>query len=147
MTWAVTKTANWLTLSAGSGSLGGGASTYVTLSVNANANSLAAGVYSDTVGFTNLANGLGNTTRSATLVVTVHPPILLTNPRVLSGGRIAMTLQGMTNRVYSIVASSNLLDRLTNWTEVLRLTNTAGQTAFTNQPPANSRRYYRAKEL
>ena len=63
------KTANWLTLSATSGSLGAGASTNVTVSINANANSLSAGAYSDTIGFTNTTNGAGNTTRAVSLNV------------------------------------------------------------------------------
>ena len=58
-----------------------------------------------------------------------------------------MTLQGVTNRVYSILTSTNFLAPLTNWTIVLtNLTNTAGQTTFTNQPASASQRYYRAKE-
>jgi hypothetical protein len=145
--WLVSKTAAWLALSPGSGTLAAGASANVTLSVNASANGLAAGTYGDTVSFANQANGLGNTNRSVTLAVAVHPPVRLANPQLLTNGSLVLTLQGVTNRVYSIIVSSNLLNRLTNWTEVLRLTNTVGQTVFTNPPPPSSPRYYRAKEL
>ena len=67
--WTANTTAAWLTLSATSGSLAPGAGASVTVSINANANSLAAGTYSDTIGFTNTTNGAGNTTRAVTLNV------------------------------------------------------------------------------
>ena len=145
--WSASKTADWLTLSPGGGTLAAGATANVTISMNTNANWLAAGVYSNTVSFANLANGLGNTTRLVTLAVAVHPPVQLANPQLLTNGSLVLTLQGATNRVYSIIVSSNLLNGLTNWTEVLRLTNTVGQTVFTNPPPPSSPQYYRAKEL
>jgi uncharacterized repeat protein (TIGR01451 family) len=69
MNWTVSNTATWLTLSATSGALAGGDSTNVTVSINANANGLAAGSYSDTVSFTNATNGAGNTTRAISLTV------------------------------------------------------------------------------
>jgi hypothetical protein len=67
MDWTVSNTANWLSLSATSGNLAGGDSTNIAVSLNANANGLAAGSYSDTVSFTNATNGAGNATRSVTL--------------------------------------------------------------------------------
>jgi hypothetical protein len=99
------------------------------------------------VSFTNRSTGRGSTNRLVSLSVAVHPPVQFTGVRLLTNSAIALTLQGVTGRVYSIVASTNLLKPLTNWAEVLRLTNTAGQTVFTNPPPASSPQYYRAKEL
>jgi hypothetical protein len=146
--WLASKTAAWLTLLPGSGTLAAGASANVTISVNANANGLAAEAYGDTVSFANQANGLGSTTRAVSLSVMGHPTVRLLDPRYLSGGRMAMTLEGITNAVYAIVSSSDLLAPMTNWTEILCLTNTAGRTRFTNQPPSSPQvRYYRAKEL
>jgi PKD repeat protein len=65
--WTATNSATWLTLSATSGILTAGASTNVTASINANANSLLAGSYADTIGFTNTESGAGNTTRAVNL--------------------------------------------------------------------------------
>ncbi|MCX6582621.1 MAG: Ig-like domain-containing protein [Candidatus Aminicenantes bacterium] len=67
--WTITKTSNWLTFSSASGTLAGGGSVVIAVTVNANANSLGAGTYNDTLTFTNTTNGLGNTTRSAALTI------------------------------------------------------------------------------
>jgi PKD repeat protein len=69
LNWTASTTPSWLSLSATSGALASGASVNVTASLNANANSLAVGSYSATIGFTNTTNGAGNTTRPVTLSV------------------------------------------------------------------------------
>jgi Viral BACON domain len=143
LVWSASKSASWLTLSPSNGVLVGGASTNVVVTINTQANSLAASNYTDTVSFSNTSTGLGNANRPVNLTVLVNPPALLANPEALTNGSLAMTLQGVTNRVYSILGSTNLLEPLTNWSEVLRLTNTGGQIILTNPPP----QYYRAKEL
>ena len=70
LAWTASNTANWLTLSAASGILAPNSSVAVTASINANANSLAAGAYANTISFTNSINGGGNTTRAVSLTVT-----------------------------------------------------------------------------
>jgi endonuclease/exonuclease/phosphatase family metal-dependent hydrolase len=75
LNWTASKTANWVTLSATSGTLSAGAGTNVTVSINAGANSLPAGTYSDTVSFTNTSNGTGNTMRAVSLIVTAPVPV------------------------------------------------------------------------
>ena len=70
--WTASKVQTWTTLSSTSGTLDPGASTTVTVSINSNANSLAAGSYSDTVSFTNTTDGKGTTARPVSL--TVIPP-------------------------------------------------------------------------
>ena len=72
ISYAISKSKNWLSLSGTGGSLTPGASNNVTVSINSNANSLSAGSYPDTVFFTNTTNGNGNTSRSVSL--TVNPP-------------------------------------------------------------------------
>ena len=72
--WAASNTANWLMVSASCGTLAAGASTNITVSINANASSLVSGSYSTTVSFTNASTGLGSTTRSVSLIVTNPTP-------------------------------------------------------------------------
>jgi hypothetical protein len=69
LSWTAGKTQNWVSLSASSGTLAAGASTTVTVSINANADGLTAGSYSDTVSFVNSTTGNGNTTRAVALTV------------------------------------------------------------------------------
>ena len=54
-------------LSATGGTLAPGATTNVTVSINADAQSLAVNTYSDTVSFTNASNGAGNATETVSL--------------------------------------------------------------------------------
>jgi len=150
LSWLATNSGNWLTLSAAKGVLAGGARTNITLSVNNNANGLGVGLYTNTLGFINQSNGLGNTTRTISLTVqTPAAAVMLYSPQVLTNGTFSMRLQGLTNRVYAILGTTNLLRPLTNWSEVLRLTNTAGQTVFTitNPAPVIAPHYYRAREM
>ena len=76
LSWSATNTQSWVSLSANAGTLAGGASATVTVSINANAIHLTPGGYSDTVTFANLSNGAGTTTRPVTLTVT--PPTMYT---------------------------------------------------------------------
>src|ERR1043166_8805295 len=84
LTWTASATAPWVTLSAASGTLAPASNTTVTVSVNVNANSLSVGSYSDTVVFTNTANGAGSTTRSVSLTVNSTFPVIVTNGYTVS---------------------------------------------------------------
>ena len=67
--YTVSRTQPWVSLSSTSGHLDGGASTTVTVSINENANTLANGLYSDTVSFVNTTDHDGDTTRGVNLQV------------------------------------------------------------------------------
>jgi hypothetical protein len=63
--------------------------------------------------------------------------------RLADNYHLAMTLQGIPNRIYSLQYGTNL----TNWSLLSYLTNTAGTLIFTNSMPAGlDRCFYRVKE-
>lgn len=111
--WTATKTRTWVTLSAASGTIAAGGSAVVTVSINAQANTLAAGSYSDTVTFTNTTNGAGNTTRAVSLTVNA-PAALSVSP---AGGLTSTGLVGgpfsPSSRVYTLTNSGGVS---MNWT-------------------------------
>ena len=88
LNWTASKSAAWVSLSGTSGSLAGGGSTTVTVSINTNANGLAGGNYSDTVSFSNTSNGNGNTTRPVALSVT---SVILNAPTSLVATQLTST--------------------------------------------------------
>jgi len=67
--YQVTKTASWLDLVNPTGSIPVGSTAQVTVAVNSLATVLGAGLYQDTVTFTNLTDHSGDTTRLARLTV------------------------------------------------------------------------------
>jgi lysyl endopeptidase len=67
----VTKSAAWVSLTNASGTLPGGGTTTVTVSINATANSLTTGSYSDTIEFINTTDHDGDTIRPVSLQVGV----------------------------------------------------------------------------
>ena len=82
LNWSATRTTNWLTLSIASGTLAPGANTAVTVVMNANAQSLVPGIFTDTVSFSNTTNGNGHPTRAVSVTVAGHvsslaPPLSL----------------------------------------------------------------------
>ena len=91
--FTVSKTQSWVTLSTGGGSISGGGSTTVTVSINSGANSLADGGYSDTVSFVNTTDHDGDTTRPVNLQVGVPGLIysydMSTNPGWTTAGQWA----------------------------------------------------------
>jgi endonuclease G len=78
LSWSAASSVAWLDLSAGSGTLGPGASTDITVSVNSAADALLGGVYGGSVTFSNSATGAW-IARGATLTV-LTPGILSVSP-------------------------------------------------------------------
>ena len=67
--FSVQESADWLSASPVSGTLAAGATATVTISIDGNAPSLDVGNYSESVGFINTTDGLGDTSRSISLSV------------------------------------------------------------------------------
>jgi DNA/RNA endonuclease G (NUC1)/PKD repeat protein len=100
LNWGASKNASWLDLSATSGTLLAGASTDITVSVNGAANSLAGGIYSDTVTFSNSTTG-GWVPRSVSLTVLTLgqlsvSPVITFNATTQVGGPFSPSSQGYT---------------------------------------------------
>jgi hypothetical protein len=76
LNWSVSKSQDWLSLSATSGSLLPGDSATVTVSLSASANNLSAGVYADSVTFSNLTAGAASV-RPVSLTVNPLPTFTL----------------------------------------------------------------------
>jgi hypothetical protein len=73
ISYTATASASWLTITNGSGTLAAvGDTAQVTLAINSNALSLAAGDYTDTVYFTNTTTHVGDITRTVTLRVGIN---------------------------------------------------------------------------
>jgi subtilisin family serine protease len=99
LAWAVGKSQSWVSLSATSGVLAPGATTTVAVTINGNANWLDVGTYSDTVTFSNLSNGNGNTARTVTLTV-LSPPVLSISPSYQDFGNVSVG--GSADRTYTV---------------------------------------------
>jgi len=129
LNWSASNTANWLTLSATSGTLAAGAGTNVTVSINANATSLAAGTYSDTVSFTNASNDAGSTSRAVSLIVGLTIPQLAVTPAsgITSSGPVGGPFVPANQTYYlTNVGSGTLLWAATNNAAWLALSATSG---------------------
>jgi PKD repeat protein len=109
--WGVTKIATWLDVSPTNGLLATGNSTNITVSINANANSQAAGSYSDFVIFRNLSSG-SLTSRVVRLTVFPLPTLVVTPP---SGFDSAGPLGGSFNPASQNYTLSNAGSNTLSW--------------------------------
>ena len=141
LSWNAGTSANWLSLSSSNGPVPFGSSLSVTLTVNSQASLLLPGSYPATVSFTCPTPGhTGIFGFAGTL--TVAAPTLSAS-RWQGNGRLAMTLEGAPNRVYSIQFSTNLVI----WADAFSVTNSTGTVVFTNPPVSGpTRAFYRARE-
>jgi hypothetical protein len=80
--YAISGVPGWLTASSTSGTVSSSGAT-VSFTINSSANSLPPGTYISSIHFDNKTNGLGNTTRTATLIVTRPPSVLKVKPATL----------------------------------------------------------------
>lgn len=72
--WTANAIEEWLDLSSTDGELGPAESATVTASINSSANALPAGLYADSISFTNATNGMGSTTRGVDLTISDGAP-------------------------------------------------------------------------
>ncbi|HUW84368.1 MAG TPA: M36 family metallopeptidase [Phycisphaerae bacterium] len=78
--WTAAATEPWLDVTPGSGTLADGASTTVDVCINANADALAAGTYTDTLTICNETSTICQTRDVTLTVITCNPPSVPTNP-------------------------------------------------------------------
>jgi hypothetical protein len=104
--WTATKSTAWIDLSSASGTLAAGASATVTVSIASSANTLVAGLYNDTVTFTNTTNGSSNVTRGVALTIN-HLPALVTL------GSLSQTYNGNSRVVTTTTAPTGLVVNVT----------------------------------
>jgi ELWxxDGT repeat protein len=110
LNWTASHTQTWVSVGPASGSLAPGGSATVTVSINANANTLPVGSYSDTVAFTS-STGPAPQTYSVQLHVVATAATLAGS---VSGGQFQLTVHGQPYQSCIIETSTNLID----WTPV-----------------------------
>ena len=131
LTWRLSATQSWLSLSATNGTLLAGGSASITATINAGANSLASGSYSDTLTFLNVTSGISQT-RPATLTVTAPAPILSVtstnsfSPTGSPGGPFNPSADTLT---VSNTGSAPMTWAVSNTTNWLKLSSTGGTLA------------------
>ena len=113
--WTASNGQTWVSLSSTSGTLGPGASTTVTVSINSSANSLTPGSYSDTASFTNTTNGNGNTTRSVSLTVNTSGPVISPDEGTI-GTEFTITGSGFGTTKGKVLIG-NVAPKILEWTD------------------------------
>jgi hypothetical protein len=142
LNWTAGKTQEWVNLSATDGSLAAGAVTSVTVSINANADSLTAGNYNDTISFVNTTTGTGNSSRSVNLTVysTEVSPLYITNAMRL-GDDFVLSFNTQTGRDYTVEYADSLPPPA--WTNLVTLPGNGALVTVTNYDARAAQRYYR----
>lgn len=140
--WTASKTQDWVNLSMTDGSLAAGAATSVTVSINANADSLTAGNYNDTISFVNTTTGNGNTSRGVNLTVnsTDLAPLYITNAMRL-GADFVLSFITQTGRDYTVEYAGSLPSPV--WTNLVTVPGNAHLLTVTNYDVGAVQRFYR----
>ena len=132
MAFAISGVPTWLTASATSGTVVSISGTTITFTVNASAATLAPNTYTSIITFTNATDGVGTTTRSATLTVTGQARTLVVSPatgitasgpaggpftpttfqytlNATQGGSVAFAISGLPTWLTASATSGNVL--------------------------------------
>ena len=109
MEWTIDASENWITISSQRGTLQGGQSADVGITINSRANALPLGVHTARLLFRNLENTAGNTFRDVQLTISLEPQVL--------------DVQGLTDTNVSGVVGGPFVPTTSTYT----LTNLGGQ--------------------
>ena len=142
LNWTASNSQNWVSLSATDGSLPPETSTTVAASINASAENLTAGSYTDSISFVNTTTGNGNTIRSVNLTVnsTDLPPLYITNAAT-HGNDFVLSFNTQTGRDYTVEYADSLPPPA--WTSLVTLPGNGALVTVTNHEVGSAQRYYR----
>jgi hypothetical protein len=144
--WSASSASNWLSVSPAGGTLPAGGFANLFVALNTNAAKLPLGAYLDTLSFSNLTAGTGNTLVNASVSISA----LNLKLAAATNGAFYLTLKGMPNSIYSVLAATNLTVSPVTWTEILRVTNGLNGTNTFLLPVTNTagrQGYYRVKQI
>jgi hypothetical protein len=141
--WDAMSADDWITLSPTNGTLLAGESLLVTCFLNARAQALPAGNYTNQITFTNLTVALGNINMIQLLITNATPSRIITAG--LAGGQFQLDMPGVAEADYLLETSTNLQDWLALATNRADL---SGAWRFNDAQATNfPRRFYRVKSV
>ena len=109
--WTASKTAPWLDLSASAGTIEPAATVEVTVSLNAQADALEPGDFSDMISFVNTTSGIGNATRDVNLTVSpASVPTQFSSYGLNANGVFQFVISGTPGATVAVEWSNDLGD-------------------------------------
>jgi hypothetical protein len=109
LTWSVSHSNSFFSLSSFSGTLAAGAHTTVTATLNSNVSKDAVGTYTDTILFDNTTNGDGDTSVGSTLTVSTSTDATLSNLVMGKGSLTPAFTSGNTSYTDSVTYTASTI--------------------------------------